>query len=123
MGIETELDKAWAWTKLNCCSFGCLADDWIMARIWTVVPLLGLVKAKIDYFRSGTELTHLVVDETLFFVFAPALINLITTCHPPLCGSPEMLFLQPHERTPFPLGIGVLKDEPRPIKNVKSIFI
>ena len=90
-----------------------------MAHLWTVVPLLGLVKERMDFFRSEMELSQLVVDETLgtlgvSFVFALALMNLITTCHPPLCGSPEMLFLQLLERTPFPLGIGLLKDKLRP---------
>ena len=63
----------------------------VMAQhLWTPALLLSLVKMSRNIFHSGTELSCLVVDETLdtrrqSFVFTST--HLTTTPHPPMCGS------------------------------------
>lgn len=65
-------------------------------NLWTL--LLGLAKTRLDFLHSRRELSHLAMDETpntwrQSFVFAPASINLSTTPHPPLYGSPKCFLL------------------------------
>ena len=98
MGTESELDGALAWTELNYKIFKCPADVGPIAQNPWALVLLGLVKKssvrlwpqRLGFPHSKTEVSRLVVDETLSawgqsFIFAPT--NLTTIPHPPMRGS------------------------------------
>lgn len=90
MGTETELDSALAWTEMS--------YSLAMPGQWNRMSGLssGHGGHKTGLLPGGTKLSLLIMNETPGSCrqsFTSTLIPLITTPHPPTCGSTEMLFL------------------------------
>lgn len=62
----------------------------------------GLDEDKLDSFHSGAHRNETPGTWGQPFTLTP--INFTTTPYPPMHGSPELLFSQLSERTPFPLA-------------------
>lgn len=104
--------------------FRCL---WILALLGPIGVGVGLLLQGLVFFHSETELSHLVMDETLgiwgqSFVFISIKL---TITHILLCVVPKLLHLLLHGRILFPLAtvciVFSLREQPFPNPKLKPL--